>query len=335
MMDDSSYGLRAAASPACAWQRLPLTNLEEFHDFGRTRSNVCWDVCHERNTSVIPSLMDLRIGDVRFRKILTGPCRGHRGPVEIKDVDRPYFCLSFITQGFEIVDDGVEKVRCGPGDIATWHSGQTLSFEVTEAREKLAIYVPEESMAKVLFHPTSYAGLHLKRNSGIGALLAGYLGGLCDDFEVSDNQTEAEIEEITLDLIGSAIAAHRKLRSRAQQPSLFDRIVAFIDRNLENPDLRPTHIASALGISLRYLHLVFANQGQGHTVVSWIRSQRLTRCRADLARSAGSSTITEVAFRGGFNDAAHFSRTFKARYGLSPSLFRTAEKSAHRQSPSK
>jgi AraC-like DNA-binding protein len=35
-----------------------------------------------------------------------------------------------------------------------------------------------------------------------------------------------------------------------------------------------------------------------------------------------SLTICEIAYRRGFNDSAHFSRSFKDRFGLSPGLLR-------------
>jgi AraC-like DNA-binding protein len=70
----------------------------------------------------------------------------------------------------------------------------------------------------------------------------------------------------------------------------------------------------------RYLHLVFAEHG--HTVAGWIRDRRLARCPAELLKPF--FTVTEVAFRWGFNDAAQFSHAFRAQYGSSPRSFRQA-----------
>ena len=57
----------------------------------------------------------------------------------------------------------------------------------------------------------------------------------------------------------------------------------------------------------------------------WIRDRRLERCRADLRdpRLAGLS-ILEIATRWGFVSPAHFSRTFRAAYGVSPRDARAA-----------
>ena len=49
----------------------------------------------------------------------------------------------------------------------------------------------------------------------------------------------------------------------------------------------------------------------------------LRRCFEDLERPSGGS-VTEIAFRWGFRDAAHFSRVFKREYGATPSEARHA-----------
>jgi transcriptional regulator GlxA family with amidase domain len=45
------------------------------------------------------------------------------------------------------------------------------------------------------------------------------------------------------------------------------------------------------------------------------------RAARDLLR-AESRSITEISYRCGFADAAHFSRRFRSHFGLSPRSFR-------------
>jgi AraC-like DNA-binding protein len=101
------------------------------------------------------------------------------------------------------------------------------------------------------------------------------------------------------------------------------RIHAFIQRNLVDPDLTIDRIAERMQCTKRYLHKVFSDEGQ--TLNQYIWAQRLERCRTELCRAelAGKS-ITEIAFSCGFSNAAHFSRSFRARFGQPPRAYRRA-----------
>ena len=57
------------------------------------------------------------------------------------------------------------------------------------------------------------------------------------------------------------------------------------------------------------------------SVAGLVRTERLARCLEDLQRVNGGS-VTDIAFRWGFCDAAHFSRVFKRAFGVTPSEVR-------------
>jgi AraC family transcriptional regulator, exoenzyme S synthesis regulatory protein ExsA len=67
----------------------------------------------------------------------------------------------------------------------------------------------------------------------------------------------------------------------------------------------------------------FKREFQKHYGMSpgkWLLDRRLV-CSANLLRTT-SLNVTEIAFRCGFEEAAHFSRAFKAKFGHSPSEHR-------------
>jgi AraC-like DNA-binding protein len=105
------------------------------------------------------------------------------------------------------------------------------------------------------------------------------------------------------------------------------RIRAFVQRNLVDPDLTIERIADRMQCTKRYLHKVFSEEGQ--TLNQYIWSERLERCRAELCRAElADRSITEIAFACGFSNAAHFSRSFRARFGQPPRLYRRAMRQA-------
>jgi AraC-like DNA-binding protein len=74
-------------------------------------------------------------------------------------------------------------------------------------------------------------------------------------------------------------------------------------------------------VSTRHLQKLF--KADGLTVTDWIRERRLAGCRRDLRDPAhADETILAIATRWGLTNAAHFSRSFRALYGCTPSEFR-------------
>ncbi|KAB2967689.1 helix-turn-helix domain-containing protein [Zoogloea sp.] len=94
-----------------------------------------------------------------------------------------------------------------------------------------------------------------------------------------------------------------------------------VQARLGDPALGPQDLAEALHVSLRSVYSLFRQLDT--TPASYIQAERLARCRGDLADPAlRQRTITEIALANGFADSAHFSRLFKARFGVTASEWR-------------
>ena len=96
--------------------------------------------------------------------------------------------------------------------------------------------------------------------------------------------------------------------------------VATMEANIEE-SLSRTELARREGCSLRQLERLFA-QHLGRTIAAEYRSIRLQRARS-LLRETGM-TAAEIASATGFSSFSHFSRAFRAEYGVSPSAWRNA-----------
>jgi AraC-like DNA-binding protein len=117
---------------------------------------------------------------------------------------------------------------------------------------------------------------------------------------------------------GGAIAAKALI---VNFPRLLTQIHAFIQQHLRNPELSPAVTAAAHHISVRLLHKLFHEQGQ--TVAGWIRQCRLERSQRDLVDpTQASRPVAAVAVRWGFGSTTHFTRAFRAAYGLPPHHYR-------------
>lgn len=102
---------------------------------------------------------------------------------------------------------------------------------------------------------------------------------------------------------------------------------AYIEMNLGDCDLTAEQVARAQGISRRRLDQIL-RAAVGSSVTAQIWSRRLEQAAADLVDPRfDSQTVSQIAFGAGFEDAAHFSRAFKARFGHGPRDWRALAQS--------
>jgi AraC-like DNA-binding protein len=102
---------------------------------------------------------------------------------------------------------------------------------------------------------------------------------------------------------------------------LLARLRRLLRERFHEPDLDPTTLACAAGISKRHLHGIFANAGTSFgRELNELRLQRGESLLRDASYAARH--ISEIAYRVGFADPSHFARRFRARYGASPATYR-------------
>jgi AraC-like DNA-binding protein len=206
----------------------------------------------------------------------------------------------------------VEIVK--PGDLCLCRSDEPYTKLMSPGYRELLVRFP---LGRGLFEPRK-----VPATGGLAPLLAAYLKTLSTTYQGLQRQ-ELETALDSLKMLTEAVfwQQDRERVRPAVHGVLRQRIIAMIDDNLGDPELAPAGLAARQRVSLRYLQKLFADAGQ--TVRGVILSRRLKRCRQELEGPASSAaTISEIAFRYGFNDYRHFNRAFKEEFGESPREFR-------------
>ena len=219
--------------------------------------------------------------------------------------------------GRAIVSQGHIETEIGANDLAIIDTFRPFVCRFDGRTRQLAAYIPAAELmmncpASMFARPQRWT-IH----DGIGRLVRSTLSTVARSIERFETSDAVHARQMLIGVVKHMLERDRLPSDDAEQMLPDHRIRTFIDAHLADPDLGPAQIAAGCGISIRRLHRSFADTKW--SVCGWIRHRRLVRCREDLLDPAKDRlSITQIAFRWGFNDAAHFSRAFRSAYDQSP-----------------
>ena len=109
-------------------------------------------------------------------------------------------------------------------------------------------------------------------------------------------------------------------------------IKADIGYQVTDGSLSATALAARHGITPRYLHKLFEDDAM--TYSQYVLEQRLAfACRRLRDPRLAGRTVSSIAHDAGFGDLSYFNRTFRHRYGLTPSGAREPTPGRRRSPP--
>lgn len=137
----------------------------------------------------------------------------------------------------------------------------------------------------------------------------------------------ADIAELVRKAAADLGKKHSESADQARKPDLLRLIEDYIDNNL-NRQIHLSDMAQAVFISPFHLSRTFKRL-TGQSIVDFMHERRLAK--AEELLSVTSYSVTEVAGRVGFNDAAYFATCFKSKKGLSPTQYRKEQDNTKNQ----
>jgi AraC-like DNA-binding protein len=97
---------------------------------------------------------------------------------------------------------------------------------------------------------------------------------------------------------------------------------ALIRDNLAEPTLSPDWLAERLEVSRASLYRLFAERGG---IMRYVQERRLLAVQASLSDPVETRRLSRLASDLGFKSEAHFSRSFRTRFGITASAYRKAQ----------
>ncbi len=269
---------------------------------------------------------ELPLGKLELFDIYIDPVAIHRRSEDIAKDSVDDFLLATQVEGTVLVKEGDAEFTQHPGDLVIMSAAEPYTVIHTQKSHRLVLHIPNQIYReRILAHQEGRKFRpRLMPAGGLATIVNEMLKSLAfeaDKLHATEQYTLAEsLLELTSAMLRSD-ADQEYEQQHAKQSALFRRILEFMEANYMDCELTPEKIANANGISMSYLHSLF--QQAGMTVSKWMWERRLKATREDLIDpNMSHMRVSEIAFRRGFNDPAHFSRAFKNRFDVSPSRLR-------------
>ncbi len=222
-----------------------------------------------------------------------------------------------------------------PGDMVYGTSQAELALSFDGDFRQFMLRMPAETLKSRLAGPLRASSGRLCGGRGMAHVLSSTLGALADSLDCLDaaqwSSLEQSLPEILAASLASEVITAAQQGLRAPQAALLHRVLRHMDAHLADPALSLADMARRERVSPRTLQKLF--EASGRTFSAHVRARRLERCRADLGNCLyGHLSISDICYRWGFNDPAHFSHAFREHFGLSPRQYREQASLAGRQS---
>jgi AraC-like DNA-binding protein len=233
------------------------------------------------------------------------------------------YAVQILTSGTLRGDFNGVAVSASAGDIYIFDLAQPMRGQV-EAGATMSLTLPRSLLGKALGSRNPH-GTVLKADWPITPLVTACVRGLCALGKPLPESQALAAQEAVVTLLVAALrgdvpddaAEAASLGARLRQ-----RIMEFMQRNLYLLELSPDFLCHRFNVSRAHLYRAFAVDGG---VAKVLRDMRLDAAYRELTKLARTSrSITELAYSLGFSSGNQLLRSFRVRFGMTPSEARTS-----------
>lgn len=284
-------------------------------------SHLSWEFDPVSTPHVTGNVTSRAIGPLRVSwlrvSLSTNEWRGERTAANIRTNPEPYLTFVMPLDDSIVLTAPVKSAVIAQDELAIWDSTQPMRFKLKTARyEQISVLVPQRLLRATPEACSALHCAHVDKNNVLSELCVQHMATLAKFLDSELRPYEMSLSSVTTSLFDAVIASLYK--APRDRELLANEIKNYIECYITDETLSPKTIAEAFEISTRYVHKLFEHDGS--TIGEWILNRRLDRSAGDLLEPDAS--ITDTAFKWGFKDLGHYSRSFKSRFGVPPSTYR-------------
>jgi AraC-like DNA-binding protein len=262
------------------------------------------------------SLQAGHLNNILLSRCECGPCDVTRTRRQIAgdDIDDMIFAVRLSGRS-TFSQNGRDEI-INPGTLFVQDTGRPLRLNFPMHTTSICVSIPRDVWQARIGTAPLTGNVSIKRP--VAGLAAEFLTLLAARSDTLDDPVKARLADQALDLIALAMTVGdgTPVLSSPRASALL-RLKMVIDTRLSDPSLKPAEAAAAAGISVRYANDLLAEENL--SLERYILRRRLERCRSALEDPLQAHRmIGEIAFSWGFSDHSHFTRRFRAEFGMTP-----------------
>lgn len=207
-----------------------------------------------------------------------------------------------------------------PGDFTLFDPCRPYSVGFVQPNHVLVLRMLRTQLTERGLDLEPHVGKRIAGDTGAGAMLSSFARNLypqSDRFEAAWIEPTSEVLFTLLELVYQP--RHRTTETLSAPQRVFERAKEYIERSVCDPAFEALDVASRLGVSGRYIQILFARAGTTPSRYLCRRRLELAAARLQTDRQA---SISVIAFSVGFNELSHFSRAFRRQYQKTAREFR-------------
>jgi AraC-like DNA-binding protein len=216
-----------------------------------------------------------------------------------------------------------EELRLAPGDFYVSSCEWPYEWETQDGTSASGLVIPRAVLSPLIAGGRLTGPVVIPARSPLGTLVEAAFGAVNTQAPLLPPALGDAVLQNLSRLVALACGTSEEGRwsgSDALRVARLEAAKRHIEQHLDEPDLTPAHIAAALGISVRTLHLAF--EPTGTSFAEHVTRRRLQECRSALERPTATRSITDVAFAWGFSNLTTFYRAFHREFGMAPGQLR-------------
>jgi AraC-like DNA-binding protein len=216
--------------------------------------------------------------------------------------------------------------RLVAGDIAVYSAASDYGLELQRGSEQIVLVMPATALRSACPGVDELTATTLKGTQPMVSLLGVMANSHFDmSHELLPPQAATQAAHALINTTAGCMLAFQgqTVDERSAKPPRYhlDRIRQYALAHMDDTELTVAKVGAALGVSAAHIHRLFAAEAQ--TFIAWLWESRLDACHHALRRpELARRSIAMIALQHGFAHATHFSRAYRARYGMTASSWR-------------